>query len=99
MGVNEKQHFKVGSKYARENNIPRIYLCKTTGACLDYDHELVKDLIIGKEKIYIKKSDIAKWDNRVVVSPVDDNEMYEVIRIKNKAIEVFLGLEELYLRI
>jgi acetyl-CoA carboxylase/biotin carboxylase 1 len=95
MGVNEKQHFKVGSKYARENNLPRIYLCKTTGACLDYDHELVKDLIIEKEKIYIKKSNLAKWDNRVVVSPADNKEMYEVTRIKNRAIDTLDGCAEI----
>ena len=49
-GPNEQQSFKNASVYSRINIIPRIYLCKTYGAYLDYDLDLSKVLPFGNPR-------------------------------------------------
>ena len=97
-GPNEQQSFKNASIYSRINKIPRIYLCKTYGAYLDYDLDLVNDLIFMDNGIYIKKSVYVKWKDILIIDHTGltlDPEIYKIKKIINNSITTLDGCSEI----
>ena len=92
-GVKESVNFMEASTYARTHKIPRIYLCRTMGARLDYNPEIVKHMYIENDEVYITREGYTQWSNKIVI----DSE-YRVKRIKNMAIETLDGCQKLQVK-
>ncbi len=87
-GLNETQSFKLSSYLARKMKIPRIYISRTSGACLDYDINITQKLFYKDDKFYINKNDYEQVKNQLIIDTKSiENDSYQVIKIKNSAID------------
>jgi biotin carboxylase/acetyl-CoA carboxylase carboxyltransferase component/biotin carboxyl carrier protein len=70
MGVAEANAFLIASKFARARKVPRIYVCRTSGAALEYNVEVVDDIVSENTADgWIHRMtghNIRKWGDRVV---------------------------------
>ena len=87
-GVKESAAFHQASKRARTLGAPRIYICRTRGACLDYEPKLVEALVVGEnDQVFVKPEFAEAWAHRLEYDPAT----FEVFRIKNAAVDVLDG--------
>jgi biotin carboxylase/acetyl-CoA carboxylase carboxyltransferase component len=75
MGTNESMSFLAASKFAREKSVPRIYVCRTAGASLDYNVEIVNDIVSanvgGAWEHRMSGANVKKWADKIVVEGFD----------------------------
>jgi biotin carboxylase len=84
----EQDAFNNASYYSRINHIPRIYLCNTFGAYLNYNTDLVNDLIFKNEDIFINKLNYEKWKNDITIDTnnIKYENLYKIQKIRNNSI-------------
>jgi len=88
----EQDAFYNASYYSRINLIPRIYLCNTFGAYLNYNTDIVNDLIFKNDEVFIHKSNYEKWKSEITLvstqvgKQADKGNLYKIQKIKNNSI-------------
>jgi len=98
-GLEEQDMFLHSSKLAREKNIPRFYISKTSGAQLNYNKDLIKYLTLINDKVYIKENDYENNKESIIINHnieiLNDIKYYNVIKLKNPSIEILDGCSKI----
>ena len=75
MGVNESMAFLAASKFARHKLVPRVYVCRTSGASLDYNVDIVNDIVSSNiNSVWVHRmsgANVKKWAEHLVVEGFD----------------------------
>ena len=98
IGVNESVSFLSASRFARMRKIPRVYVCRTSGASLEYNVAIMKDIKSndngnGVWTHRMLGCDVKKWQDTVVIDSMEsidslsDDSFYRIVKITGTAVD------------